>query len=534
VSEVLKNGRINPALQADVVGRDLSRRTFLVPVSSAAGTETAAAPRARQLWLCVQLPRLAVDVLPGDPGAPLAATETAGGRVAIAACNGAAERRGVRAGMTLAAALPLCGGLATLPRDPSAECRKLNEFAAAACRLSGAVSLHSQDGVVLEIGGSLQLFGGLAGILRKAREEFAALRARFVFGIAATARAAGWLARHQPGRYALFPEELPAVLRPLPVAALTREEKTLRQLERSGVRTIGALLRLPRDGVARRFGPEILEALDAALGRAPEALPLFSPPQPFAAEQELYPPAADWPRLEPVAGKLLQQLEQCLRRRQAATQRVDCLLRHEHAPATAIRLGTARHERRSAVLLDLLARHFERTPLPAPITGIGIRCGDIQAVPPENLRLIDGGAAAEQHWPQLLDRLIARLGERQLSQPALRADHRPERANWKKVSGLFSVRSVRASENKPDTFYSMPPRPIWLLPRPARLVETEGRPEWNGPLALSPLPERIEQGWWDGHDARRDYYLARNPGGAQLWIYRDRDERSWYLHGIFS
>ncbi|HEY7841497.1 MAG TPA: DNA polymerase Y family protein, partial [Gammaproteobacteria bacterium] len=342
----------------------------------------AAAPRATPLWLCVHLPALPVDVFGGRPEVPRAATVTLKNLIVIAACNGAAERRGVRPGMTLAAALPLCNGLQSLPRDVAAECRMLNEFAHAASRVSSAVSL-AEDGLVLEIAGSFGLFGGLPGVLRKAREEFSKPGVRFVFGVAATARAARWLARHQPGRYALFPEELPAVLRPLPVEVLAPEEKTLRQFERSGIRTLGALLRLPRDGVARRFGPRILETLDAALGRAPEVLPLFSPPQPFEAEEEFYPPITDWPRLEPVAEASLGRLEQYLRRRQSATQRVDCFLRHEHVPATLIRLGTARHERQAAVLLDLLARHFERTRLPAAITGIGIRCEDIHVIPPE-------------------------------------------------------------------------------------------------------------------------------------------------------
>jgi protein ImuB len=486
--------------------------------------------------LCVHLPALPVDVFGGRPEVPLAATVTFKNLIVVAACNGAAERRGVRAGMTLAAAPSLCNGLQSLPRDVAAECRKLNEFAHAACRLSSAVSVQAEDSVALEIAGSFGLFGGLPGVLRRAREEFSKLGVRFVFGIAATARAARWLARHQPGRYALFPEELPAVLRSLPVEVLAPEEKTLRQFERSGIRTLGALLRLPRDGVARRFGPQILEMLDTALGRAPEVLPLFSPPQPFGMEEELYPSITDWPRLEPVAEALLGRLEQHLRRRQSATQRVDCFLRHEHAPATLIRLGTARHERQAAVLLDLLARHFERTQLPAAITGLAIRCEDIHVIPPENLRLIEGGAGEDRHWPQLLDRLFARLGRGRLSQPVSRADHRPEcAASEKEVSGLFSRGTDRSSvrENKPDTF-CVPRRPIWLLHKPARLRECDRRPEWNGPLTLSRLPERIEQGWWDGGDLRRDYYLARNPTGAQLWVYRDRADRAWYLHGIFA
>jgi protein ImuB len=48
-------------------------------------------------------------------------------------------------------------------------------------------------------------------------------------------------------------------------------------------------------------------------------------------------------------------------------------------------------------------------------------------------------------------------------------------------------------------------------------------------------PERIESGWWDGHDVTRDYFVATNPAEALLWIYRERDrEGRWFLHGFFA
>jgi protein ImuB len=78
------------------------------------------------------------------------------------------------------------------------------------------------------------------------------------------------------------------------------------------------------------------------------------------------------------------------------------------------------------------------------------------------------------------------------------------------------------------------PRPVWLLPEPqplAHLVETQ-------PWVLRDGPERIESGWWDGHDIRRDYYIATTPSGETAWIYRDHrygiDDGEWFLHGLFA
>ena len=53
--------------------------------------------------------------------------------------------------------------------------------------------------------------------------------------------------------------------------------------------------------------------------------------------------------------------------------------------------------------------------------------------------------------------------------------------------------------------------------------------------ALVTGPERIETGWWDGHDVRRDYYVALSRAGVRLWIFRERPPgQRWFLHGVFG
>jgi protein ImuB len=47
-------------------------------------------------------------------------------------------------------------------------------------------------------------------------------------------------------------------------------------------------------------------------------------------------------------------------------------------------------------------------------------------------------------------------------------------------------------------------------------------------------PERIESGWWEGRDVRRDYFVARVQDGRTLWIFNPPDGGQWYVHGIFA
>jgi protein ImuB len=78
-------------------------------------------------------------------------------------------------------------------------------------------------------------------------------------------------------------------------------------------------------------------------------------------------------------------------------------------------------------------------------------------------------------------------------------------------------------------------RPCWLLAAPQPLQSQHGRPQHHGALHLLEGPERIESGWWDDDDVRRDYYVAKDSHGALLWIYREcAGTKKWFLHGIFA
>ena len=47
--------------------------------------------------------------------------------------------------------------------------------------------------------------------------------------------------------------------------------------------------------------------------------------------------------------------------------------------------------------------------------------------------------------------------------------------------------------------------------------------------------KRQESGWWDGDDARRDYYVIRTAQGQRAWVFCAPGERGPYLlHGWFA
>jgi protein ImuB len=77
-------------------------------------------------------------------------------------------------------------------------------------------------------------------------------------------------------------------------------------------------------------------------------------------------------------------------------------------------------------------------------------------------------------------------------------------------------------------------RPVWLLAAARPLPIRNDTPYFDGPLRYG-AGERIESGWWDDNPVLRDYFVARNPRGACLWIYREIVQpRRWFLHGFFA
>src|SRR5215831_18679014 len=122
----------------------------------------------------------------------------------------------------------------------------LEELATRAQRFTPRVSLAVPDGLMLEVTGSLHLFGGLSGLRRELTGECLHFQIRPVLAFAPTPLAALTAARAGQELVISDRAQLIGLLAPLPIGALRWPEEIRVRLARAGVRTIGAALRLPR------------------------------------------------------------------------------------------------------------------------------------------------------------------------------------------------------------------------------------------------------------------------------------------------
>jgi hypothetical protein len=170
----------------------------------------------------------------------------------------------------------------------------LEHLGARAQRFTPRVSLDPPEGLLLEVKGSLHLFGGVEGLSREMAGECARLGMACTLAVAPTPLAASALARAGqafgiPASRLLImdPGQLVGTLSTLPLAVLRWPQDTLDRLTRVGVRTIGEALRLPRAGFARRFGTSQLLTLDRLTGRTSDPKDRFEVRARFRRRREL-------------------------------------------------------------------------------------------------------------------------------------------------------------------------------------------------------------------------------------------------------
>jgi protein ImuB len=306
----------------------------------------------------------------------------------------------------------------------------------------------------------------------------------------------------------------------LPLACLGWPEDTLATLKGLGLRSVGDLLRLPRAGFAARFGPRLLDELDEGLGRLPAPRRRHVVPERFDERLELPAEAASTALLEPALAGMLARLEAFLRARAAGVRELRVDLLHRGGAPTRLRLSLARLAADAAGLRTLLSERLGRCRLAQPAAAIRLRSGVLLPLALRDAGLFERGRNADpEATARLLDLLRARLGREAVFGVLPVPEHRPERA--------FRIAEPGAEAGLPAPWTGARPRPLWMLAEPQPL---DG---WEGTLVTG--PERIESGWWDGHDVRRDYYVAMSRAGVRLWIFRERPPgQRWFLHGVFG
>lgn len=434
------------------------------------------------------------------------------------------------------------------------------------------------EAVLLDVTGSLRLFGGLTRLMQRLEQQLllffesnclSALirRAQGATSLIALGRLRQVVGNNGQARTRVAE---------LPMHTLSAAREHLGVLERVGCRNWDDLLRLPRDGMARRFGAGLLEALDRARGSVPDTYDWLVLPEHFEEKIELNALVTHGPALMAGAERLLASLHAWLLGRQSgicALQLIWHLDPRRDVPLTGeMEVRTAHPAQDLRHVTRLIAEHLAQQKLPAPVHSLSLRSLTTE-------KLVDAAAATTSLLMEarkqgdgaveLIERLSARLGEAQVQAWQACADHRPEQMQrWvsaqgaiKSIAGGTRIERTRGKKHlklseeadaRTDALY-----PTWLLPEPVRLAAVGDSPVYQGPLVRLAGPQRLEANGWlmagerAGDEAGgrakpaaiRDYFIYRSQQGGLLWVFSERlpvqargavRRQAWYLHGFFA
>lgn len=487
------------------------------------------------IWLAIRLPHLSLDLFSrgrARQNRPLAISEMRQRREVLIACNPAARKAGVRPGMAVTAAQAILDGLQVLPRQRERENEALHRLAAWCYQYSSQVCLpgHAVAGKTatkasderpvlwLEVAGSERLFGPPAELGQRLERELGQLGYHAISGSAPTPEAA-WLASGQ-ALHIMASGHIRSQLGPLPLQQLALDQTHLDALEKMGFRLLRDILRLPRKALTRRFGCGVADYIDHLLGTRPDPRMAWRPPESFSSRLELPAEINTSQALLFPLKRLLEELGGVLRGSDATVQSLQITLRHPDQADTELSIALQSPTQEAERLLRLVRERLERLRLRQAVR-------EIQLAAPRLLPLAagqgslfrDSPAEQQQDMSRLAERLQARLGQAAVSGVTGVEDHRPE-YSWR-------PRALNEATQCISQYISLGHRPSWLLQKPKRCDIAD--------YQLLAGPERIESGWWDGRDCRRDYYIVRNASGGTLWAFHEyKPRKGWFLHGVFG
>ena len=484
---------------------------------------------------CASIPAFPLQLLlrrrPEWATHPLAVVAEEAPQGLILWANETARRRGVRPGLRYAAALSLATDLRAGVVPPAEIAGGIAALAERLRRFTPDVEPSSEEPGVFWLGvaGLHRLYPSPDRWARAvaADLEREGFRAGVVvgftrFGTYAVSRIRrGPVVLEDPGRER-------AAARQVPLDRLPLDPDVRDALEMLGVRTVGALLRLPAGGLLDRFGPGVHRLHRLAAGEPWAPLQPHPAEDPVGGRLALDEPATTLTHLLFCTKRLLHPLLAALEIRGELLAELALRLRLDGTGWREERVRPAAPTRDARQVLDLVRLRLEAEALPAGVIEIEATARGVRAMG-EQLELLTERpqrdlAAAHR----ALARIRAEFGDEAVVRARLTDGHLPEaRFAWEPLEQVALPHPREGGPRPLVRRILTAPAPLPPPPGP-----TQGDPlEWPpGSITRLHGPYVISGEWWRQR-TERDYYFAETGGGELLWVYYDRGRRRWHLHG---
>ena len=465
-------------------------------------------------------------------------------RPAVIVCTAKAERMGVYSGQPLAEAKALLPRARFIPADLAGDRVALCQLALDFQQFSPFVGVEEgayPESLLSDVTGCTHLWNGEERFLRSVRNYWRKRGYQTQLALTGTLGSA-WALAHSTTCSLVPPGNEEMALSALSVTTLRLPVSVLEPLEALGLVTIGDVLALPRETLVSRFGMILPQRLDQVLGQLTETFVCERLKEPITSVREWEAPIDDRFILGLACREIVRELLSLTERHGMGIQELEGELQTENGRIT-IEIKLVEPTRDDGHLAQLIELQLERQTWSGGI--IAVRWAALRLGRLEQTQRSWFQEECETKNSRLFNTLVERLSSRLEASAVLRvefvADSQPEHV----------VRLVPWTKTKPPETDVVMPSPEQSRGRPCRLFGSpvpievaslvpDGPPYlmvWQREdcrVVRSWGPERIATGWWRAEDVERDYYRAEWEDGTQVWVYHDKRNGRWFLHGFFD
>lgn len=496
------------------------------------------------IWLVIrltQLPLEALNIKDINKALPQAVIEDN----QIICMNVIASQYGVKVNHTISSAYALCENIQLYQRNISQEKQKLDSLALLLYRYSPSICIEEYSLILIEIGASLKLYRTIENLLKLIKKTLNHEITSYMLGLGdnpTSAELATYLTESdlcktnlleywQADKQEINVSQLHQAISNLPVSQLSIAPKSIEMLQSAGIKLIKELQKIPQKSIRKRFGKELTNYLGKLNSTYPELKSYFIPPEFFYQKVELINVIHHRQGLFSPIKKLIKNLCHFLISKQQSTQFLEWCFWDSEKNFFQFEVLITENFFNENNYFELTELTLENYQLKAPIEAISLKVNQLNAISLENKNLFGAYDKFEENL-NFVNKIRAKVGHKSCIRFKGCNDFLPERsfelsqidsALSEKMNGLSGSNNTSGKLSKPS----------WLLDPPIAIDYRKNNLHWHGKLKIISSPERITSHWWEEKTAR-DYFLARHDSGIIYWIFFEKMNKQWFIHGVYS
>ena len=482
--------------------------------------------KSEEIWMYIKFPKLSLEAITMNyskdfTNKPLVVIDTHKNKRKIIAYNNLSKDYGIDKTISLSTALAMCPDLVIKERNSSQEKKLLNNLAIIGYQFTADITIENHA-LCLEISKSKRLFRGYNNLLCLIHEKISLHKIFAINGFGINPLIAKILCKNK------FQKNLPNLnnvykeLNKIPAIKITDNLNTRKIFSQLGIQSIKDLIDIPISLLSERFNSDLISNLEILLNKKQQILYKFKPSKTFHDEIQYINGLTNKESLIFPMKLLLKSLNEYLI---AIHCRCSQIIWEFTTPLNVnitMKIKLSRSKNDWSELLNLSRIKLDNINLPRVVEKVSLYCADLIEDKKINNEIFNDNKNKSQYKGNLVDSIVAKIGEKALFTLLTKNEHIPEKAGSITKFDMKQFFEQQTTENT---------RPLWLLKTPNPIKFLNGKLYFKSPITILSGPERINDNWWENNQ-QLDYYIARDEEGTNYWIYKSGVK--WFIHGIFS